>query len=135
MKYLIIALLGIGTVFGKGIHIVQPEDMTHESLEEFFKGKRDDLALMFKEGSVLPLKLSLEGEYLQLLSAEYAPVSFKVLKTCFVRIVGEEFYYSSNGKDWKDFSAFFTGKIGASLEVNDRKPIAGVVLELNHRKG
>ena len=128
MKFLMIATLAAASIFGA--EATRLEDLTKESLEDFVEGKSENMIVACPAGLVLPLNLSLKGEFLALEPHQQA---VKILKTCFVKQVKETFYFSADGKTWKDFSQFFTGKLGVSISIEQDKPVAGVECELTQR--
>lgn len=138
MRYLLITALGIGAIFAADLsakpQMVHLSDLTQKVMEDFIEGKHENMVVICPEGMVLPLSLGVKGEFLALQPSEQAPVQVKILKTCFVKCVGKVFFFSLDGENWKDFSEFFTGKLGASIGVGDQGPFAGVECELFQRK-
>lgn len=136
MRYLMIAALGIGAIFAADLcakpQMVHLGDLTQKVMEDFIEGKHENMVVICPEGMVLPLTFSVKGEFLALQSSE-APAQVKILKTCFVKCVGKVFFFSLNGEHWRDFSEFFTGKLGASLGVGEQGAFAGVDCELYQR--
>ncbi len=133
MKFLWIAVLGIAVIWGVGLNArpIALGEMTQGMVEDFIQGKQQDMVVICPEGTVLPLNLSLKGEFLAL--QEHAPVHVKILKTCWVKCVEGTFLFSLDAKNWKDFSEFFTGKLGASVGIHEQGPFAGVECELLQR--
>jgi hypothetical protein len=50
-----------------------------------------------------------------------------------MQCTGEDFLFSLDGKKWQPFEAFFTGKLGASLSVEEIGPLVGIECELNKK--
>ncbi len=110
-------------------------DLNDQVIQEFSQGKRGDLIVEVPEGASLPFKLTLKGEFLALEPAPLLPLYLKVLKTCYVRCEEQEnFLFSMDLQSWKGFSEFFTGKLKASVGIENEEPVAGLELELNQRK-
>ena len=91
-------------------------NISEKQLEEFFKGETVDLVLECPEGFSLPFHLSLKGEYLSLEPADQPAYSLKILKTCFIKCLGETFLFSDDWVCWHECQDFFTGSIGFSLK-------------------
>src|SRR5260221_11252464 len=102
-------LIGVlGTAVCAANQVVSLNQLSDENIESFIKGKLQDTIVKCPAGMVLPLTLSLQGDFLALESVGHSSV--KILKTCFVKCVGEMYLFSLDGKSWKEFSEFFTGK-------------------------
>lgn len=114
------------------IEIVPVSAITNEILMNFFQGKTPHIALEFTEGTILPFRVSLSGEFLAIENND-SPRIIKVMKTCYVRSVGGNFLFSADLHNWKDYHAFFTGKLGISFAVADGIPFIDVGLELNQK--
>ena len=81
------------------------------------------------------MKMILLGEFLALESENTTPLNLKILKTCYIRCEEKEnFLFSTDLQEWKEFSEFFTGRIGVSVKAENDRTIAGLELELNHQK-
>jgi hypothetical protein len=127
-----VMLIGIlGTALCAANQVVSLNELTDENIESFFHGKLHDTVVKCPAGMVLPLTMSLQGEFLALESEGESSV--KILKTCFVKCLGETYLFSLDGKCWKEFSGFFTGKLSAEFHNTDKGPFAHVGCEL-HRK-
>lgn len=109
MRLLILGfLLGISPLFADDQILVLSE-LTSEMKEDFLNGK----VLECLEGTVLPFRFSLKGEFLE--GENFSTI--KVLKTCFIKCVNEVFLFSTDLKDWKEFHKFFNGNLGVSLDA------------------
>jgi hypothetical protein len=114
------------------IHLL---DLNARVIQDFCDGKMSDLIVECSEGTALPFKLTLKGEFLALESEAISPLYLKVLKTCYIRCEGQEnFLFSTDRQTWKGFSEFFTGELKVSVDAENDGPIAGLQLELNQRK-
>ena len=117
-------------------------DLNDQLIQEFSYGTRRDLIVECPEGASLAFKLTLKGEFLALESAAIAPLSavvtplyLRILKTCYIRCEGREnFLFSTDLKNWKGFSEFFTGELKVSVETDNAGPVAALQLELSERK-
>ena len=108
-------------------------DLTQDRVENFFAGKEDGLVIHCPEGTILPLDISLGGEFLS--SSEDNPLgTVRLLKSCFVKCVDEVFFFSTDGETWKGFSDFFTGSVAVSISTTEEAPLVGITLELDERK-
>lgn len=125
-KMLLVGVLG--TALCAANHVVSLNELTDENIESFTQGKMHDTIVKCPAGMVLPLTLSLQGEFLALESKEQSSV--KILKACFVKCVGETYLFSLDGKNWKEFSEFFTGKLSAEFHNTDKGSFAHVSCEL-----
>jgi hypothetical protein len=124
-----VMLIGVlGTALCAANHVVSLSELTDENIESFTQGKLQDTVVKCPAGMVLPLTLSLQGEFLALESAGESSV--KILKTCFMKCLGETYLFSLDGKTWKEFSEFFTGKLSAEFHNTDKGPFAHVGCEL-----
>lgn len=116
--------------------IIQLSDLNDRMIKDFSQGDMNDFVVECRAGTSLPFKLILKGEFLGLEANSIAPLQLNVLKTCYVRCEGKEnFLFSTDLRDWKGFSEFFTGSLNVSVEAEDGGPIAGLQFELNQRKG
>jgi len=128
-KMLLIGMLG--TVMGAANQVVSLNQLSDENIESFTQGKLQDTIVKCPAGMVLPLTLSLQGEFLALESEGQSSV--KILKTCFVKCVGETYLFSLDGKSWKEFSDFFTGKLSAEFHNTDKGPFGHMGCELHQK--
>ena len=69
-------------------------DLTEETLENFTKGKQQNVVVECPAGMVLPLTLSLQGEFLALESRGETAAHVKILKTCFMKCINETFFFN-----------------------------------------
>ncbi len=115
-----------------GCEVITLAELTKEMVEDFFTGKAPQVILECMQGSNLPFNLSLKGEFLAL-EAEDNPGALKVLKTCFIKSVGDTFFFSSDLHNWKDFQEFFTGAIEVTLNADEGTPIIGFNIDINQR--
>lgn len=114
--------------------IISLSDLNDNVIEDFSNGNMDCI-VECREGTTLPFKLTLKGEFLALESAAISPLYLKILKTCYVRCDGKEnFLFSTDLQNWKEFSEFFTGELTVAIETENGGPVAGLQLELNERK-
>jgi len=115
--------------------IISLSELNDRVIQDFSNGKISDVIVECPEGTSLPFKLTLKGQFLALESTSIAPFYLKVLKTCYVRCEGKEnFLFSTDLQTWKGFSEFFTGELKVSVDTEDGGPVAGLELELNQRK-
>lgn len=115
--------------------IISLSELDDRVIQDFSNGKIGDAIVKCPEGTSLPFKLTLKGQFLALESTSILPLYLKVLKTCYVRCEGKEnFLFSTDLQTWKGFSEFFTGELKASVETENGGPVAGLQLELNERK-
>jgi hypothetical protein len=115
--------------------IIGLSELNDRIIQEFSNGKISDVIVECPEGTSLPFKLILKGQFLALESTSISPLYLKVLKTCYVRCEGKEnFLFSTDLQTWKGFSEFFTGELKVSVETENGGPIASLQLELNQRK-
>ncbi len=126
-KTLLIGMLGTAACFAS--QVVSINELTDAHIESFTQGKLQDTIVKCPAGMVLPLTLSLQGEFF----ASEGESSLKILKTCFVKCVEETYLLSLDGKSWKEFSEFFTGKLSAEFHNTDKGSFAHLGCEL-HRK-
>ncbi len=134
MRVLLVAVAGTTMVFADTKpEVVSLIDLKQEMIENFMQGKLSNMVVECPAGTVLPLKLSMQGEFLALRSKEEIPAYVKILKTCLVKSAGETFLVSLDGKNWKDFSDFFTGKVGVQFQNSEQGAFVGLSCELNHR--
>lgn len=108
-------------------------DLSEQVIHDFSHGNMRDYIVECPEGSSLPFRLTLKGEFLGLESA--GPLQLNILKTCYIRCEEKEtFLFSTDLQTWKGFSEFFTGEVRVSVEREQGGPVAGLQLELNQRK-
>ena len=130
-KMMLVAAMGTAVLFAADQKVVSLSELTDENVESFTRGKLQDAVIKCPAGTVLPLTLSLKGEFLAI-ETEGRP-SVKILKTCFAKCVGEAFLFSLDGKNWKEFSEFFTGNLSVEFHNTDNGPFVGVSCGLNQK--
>jgi len=107
-------------------------DLNEQTMQDFSHGNMGNCVVECPEGTSLPFKLTLKGEFLGLDSVAQ---ELHVLKTCYVRCIEKEnFLFSTDLHAWQDFAEFFTGEIRVSVERENGEPMVGLQLELNQRK-
>lgn len=134
---LVAVLLGAATLFGaqcEGIQVIKLTDINQELLQEYFLGKMEDVVLEFPEGVKLPLNLSVWGEFLSVESDESTLHTVSVLKTCYIRCMGDNFLFSTDLETWKEFSEFFKGQLSFWIDLNADQPKVGLSVELNQKE-
>lgn len=107
-----------------------------EEVDQLFsQGKLlNNVILECTEGSLLPLKISIKGDLLSLDSEDKNPMTLKILKTFYIRCdEKEQFFFSTDLQEWKEFSEFSTGMLNALLKSENGVPTASLDLQLNHR--
>lgn len=121
-------------VDGPQYQLIRLSDLNDQVLQDFSQGNRSDLIIACEEGSALPFKLSLKGQFLALESMPQSPLYLKVLKTCFIRCEEQEnFLFSTDLQAWRAFSEFFTGELGLSVQVDTGETEVVLRLELDER--
>lgn len=128
---LLIGAMASAMLFAGNQQVVSLNELSNEKLESFTQGKLQDIAVACPAGMVLPLKFSLQGEFLALESEGASSV--KILKTCFLKCVGGEFLCSLDGKNWKGVLEIFTGNLGVELDNSNNGPFINVSCELNQK--
>jgi len=131
------------TLFANGLRAETPEpnqiirlsDLNERVVQDFVQGNLGDFFVVeCTEGAYLPLKLNLSGEFLSLIAESSSPIYIKVMKTCYIRSDGQmNFLFSTDLKNWKNFSEFFKGELNASVLPTDQGPIAQLHFDLNQR--
>jgi len=132
-RILLIGVMGTAILCAAEPEVVSLGDLTEETLENFTKGKQQNVVVECPAGMVLPLTLSLQGEFLALESRGETAAHVKILKTCFMKCINETFFFSLDRKSWKEFSEFFTGKLSAEFHNTDKGPFFGVGCELHQK--
>lgn len=128
-KMMLVGALGIAVLCAD--KVVCLSEVTDADIESFTQGKMKDTIVKCPAGMVLPLNFSLKGEFLAVESEGESSV--KILKTCFMKCLGETYLFSLDGKNWKEFSEFFTGNLSASFHNTGSGPFVGVSCELNQK--
>ena len=93
--------------------VVSPSALPQDMLEHFFRGELKDVVLECPVGSRLPLHISSRGaEQAALEFLDQAPLYVTTRRPCYLRCVcPEHFLLSSDLREWRHFSAFFTGEV------------------------
>lgn len=107
-------------------------DLSQENMRDFVNGTLTDAVLECPAGIKLPFEFTVEGDCLGLDGVESLR-NIKILKSCFIKREGEEFLFSLDLQEWSTFQEFFTGMLGASLNINENGPVFGINIELNQR--
>jgi hypothetical protein len=125
-------LFGAAYLFGENTMTLS--QLSETTLQDFSKGVLRDIVLECREGDHFPLKVSIEGEFLNWDSSS-VPINLTILQTCFIRCTNpDHFLFSTDGETWKEFIDFFTGDIGAGLKIQNNELQGNLHCELNHRK-
>ncbi len=117
----------------EGMQVVKLGEMSQESLMEYFSGINGNVVLECSEGMNLPFNLNLYGDFLRIESEEYKD-SIRVLKTCYMRFVDNNFIFSLDLQSWHEFSEFFSGVFSVGIDTNEGTPKIGVNIELNQKQ-
>jgi hypothetical protein len=134
--YIVMTIMGTGKLVAsspieKNWQTISLSNLKDGDVENFCHGKLKDSIIECSEGSFIPLKLTVKGEYLSLSNDSS---DLKVMKTCYVRCeeMGK-FLFSSDLEEWKEFGEFFTGSINVAIEQHDEVAMIGLEVELNKR--
>lgn len=132
--FVMMAMLVSGECIGFSDRVISLSELNRETVEDFWQGKIGNIVLECPEGTCLPVKMAVKGEFLALESPVAPSLYLKVLKTCYIRCVEREhFVFSEDLQNWKEPSEFFTGRFSVSVGVQDGQPMAELELELNQR--
>lgn len=119
--------------YAQEIKVVQVNCLTDHDLKEIMHGQHPELAIEFAEHTCLPTSFNLKGDLASLIENEEKWRTIEIKQTFYVRCVGEELILSSNLIDWKPFMEFITGKVTATLSIQDGQPSIVVDAETNCR--
>ena len=148
MKNMLLRLLVL-TLIGPSLLLARDRSKKNESQEEptiltlaeFSKAmeagmevekfKNVILPNALKEPELPPKMTTIRGD---IFSLEPNLLTLKLLKTCYIRSGMGSLKFSSDLKQWEEFSEFFTGKAAAALEFQSQVTLINMELELNlHR--
>ena len=116
------------------IDFVDIRDAKAEELLNIMEGKMKNLALHFPEGSILPIKPKLSGEFLELVG-EVPELNIHIKRDFYVRCNAGSLLVSSDLKEWKDLGQFVTGNIYAGLVKEESDPVFAVLeAQINERR-
>lgn len=125
--------LGMQLKADPSLHIVNLQGVSKELFQEFLDGKNDQMIVELREGTSLPLKLHIEGDFISLCGGEESLELF-IKRTCYIRWTGPgTFLFSIDGGKWHPFSDFFTGMISMALHTEEKSPTASLELILNQK--
>ena len=140
-RILLLALVGPSLLMAKdrSEKSTDQEEFNMMSLGDFAKAieagmpidKMRHIILECAQGTELPLKMTIRGDVLTL---EPNLFTLKLLKTFYIKSGKGPLLFSSDMKDWKEFSEFFLGKAAASLDFQNQLAQVNLELELNQRK-
>jgi hypothetical protein len=118
-----------------GHSIVNLLDINADVIGDFFQVSGSDVIIECPAGARLPFTLNVKGEFLVLEYENEPSVYVNVLRTCYLRNLGEQkFQFSSDLENWQDFFEFFTGELTVFVEARENAgPISGIELQLNRR--
>ena len=111
--------------------VLQDTDLTKDVIEKLFTGDLPEVALEYKRGSDIPLKLSAKFD---IFSVKLDPnLSVKVIKNCYCRFIKEKtekdeivnIYRSYDLKSWKLLGPFNMGNF--SFDSDDSKTIVEIL--------
>lgn len=90
----------------------------------------ENLVVSFEKGQEIPLAFRARGDFF---NCDALDITVKVNQTVFVRLVGEDFYFSTDLARWSSFGEFFTGATHLSTaKVGEKNPI-NALIELYQR--
>jgi len=140
LSFFLLTLMGPVLLFGK----VRPENSEQEqpnimSLADFAKcietgmplENLRNLILECPKGAELPLKMTILGDTLSL---EPNFFTLKLLKPIYLKSGKGPLMFSSDLKEWQEFSEFFVGKAAAALDFQSQVAQVNFELELNQQK-
>lgn len=93
--------------------------------EDFVAAKK------FKAGETLPFSFEVQGNIIQISPENVGTV--RVVHDFFVQASESDLLFSVDGKEWSDFTDFFTGNLGFSLNMMDANPTIQGLLVANLR--
>ena len=99
-----------------GYEIINLKNTDRSTLERFFSGQYPNIVLECVEGDNFPIQLCLSGNFLNLVVLEQPKYVLKMMKPCFIRFDGDNFLFSVDLSDWKEFKDFFSGKLSFSID-------------------
>ncbi|MES2200560.1 MAG: hypothetical protein V4489_10405 [Chlamydiota bacterium] len=115
-----------------GWEVMNISTLTNIDLESVMSQEKENTAVEFSEGTILPLKFFLKGDLLTLVGEEREIGQVKVEKTFYVRLKGEDFLFSLDLSTWKSCWDFFTGTASVDLNVDEKIPSITFGAEANH---
>lgn len=135
MKFLTIATcaaIGIfGTAFSASdLNVVNLCELTNEDFNEILQGSHSDTAVEISAQTTLPISFFLKGELVNL-DGNFGEVEIK--QTLYARCVPQGLVLSTDLVDWKPFAEFITGKLSATLSIDEGEPSILVGAEIDHR--
>jgi hypothetical protein len=106
--------------------IVSAADLSFEKIQELIQSKSSDIAIVFNEGAAFPLRFLVRN---RVLSTMLDPnLTFKVEKTCYLRVIKKHCYMSEDLIHWQKASKFMEGnEVTINLTPSPDKP--GFVLQ------
>lgn len=116
------------------IDFVDVRDAKAEELLNIIEGRVENLAIHFPQGSSLPLRANLNGDFFELSTGDNE-LSLLIKKDFYVRVDRGNFLLSSDLSDWTPMENFFTGMIYAGLIKDETTPAFALLeAEINERK-
>lgn len=116
-----------------GFQLVKLTDVTEEMLSAYGEGTCQNVILECPEGAEFPLSLGAGGEFLSMTGEELPPYKVKILKTCYIKCMGDELLFSGDLAEWKEFVDFFKGQFSVAINASNGRPELIVSTDLNQR--
>ena len=113
--------------------IIALNDVTPELMDCFRNGELNDTAIECPKGSRIPLEIFLKGDFFQTGREDAGQLYLTILQTIYIRLDGNDLYFSLDSMNWKEFADFYTGQAIFELGVENAQPILHLGAELNHR--
>ncbi|MGM0439972.1 MAG: hypothetical protein ACQEP8_02505 [Chlamydiota bacterium] len=102
-------------------------------MEAFYQGQFPEVAVLFPEDMVIPLKLQISGSLFNL-NPTNEPLLLEVKQNLYLRNVAGQFLFSNDCSDWKNLQEAFSGNIGVSITSDDTAQLVGLLFAEIHKK-
>ncbi len=115
------------------VQVITLNEVSQTAVEQMMSGDYPNIILECAEGTVLPITFAFKSDFLSLETSSQAPLSLRILKSCYMKNDHGVFMFSDEGVHWKDFFDYFTGSFGLYLLAENQVPFINIDAELYRR--
>ncbi|MEC7839512.1 MAG: hypothetical protein VX777_05695 [Chlamydiota bacterium] len=106
--------------YHEGVPIINVSDINADMLDAFMLGDIGNVIIEMSEGALLPFRVNLSGNLVNIVPEEREPVYLQIMQTYYIRFDSSDIMFSTDLHNWQQSFDFATGDVSVTLE-----PISG----------